>query len=98
MTIEFLQLEHTAIEGRAEALLALRAVGVGKGVGAAGRHEARLRQDVAEISRWREAVRANRLAKETHEAAICLDGVGPVLRRSAALRWDCHRGNALAHS
>ncbi|AVO30012.1 hypothetical protein D7T48_11850 [Stenotrophomonas maltophilia] len=29
------------------------------------RHEARLRQDVAEISRWREAVRANRLAKET---------------------------------
>ncbi len=29
------------------------------------RYEARLRQDVAEISRWREAVGANRLAKET---------------------------------
>ncbi|EZP43144.1 putative phage-related protein [Stenotrophomonas sp. RIT309] len=36
MTIEFLQLEHTAIEGRANALLALRAVGVGQGVGASG--------------------------------------------------------------
>lgn len=28
-----------------------------------GRHEARLREDVAAINRWREAVRANRLAK-----------------------------------
>lgn len=27
------------------------------------RHEARLREDVAAINRWREAVRANRLAK-----------------------------------
>ncbi|PJO51905.1 hypothetical protein CR156_06680 [Stenotrophomonas lactitubi] len=36
MTIEFLQLEHTTTDGRAAALLALRVVGVGQGVGAAG--------------------------------------------------------------
>lgn len=50
------------LAGQHAAAAATSRVAPGQRCGVA-RHEARLREDVAAINRWREVVRANRLAK-----------------------------------